>query len=373
MDDFIVALIAVFVILGLLMIASVYFPYYPEGLPEEIRVVHSFSAGTVGFTENYVSRVQEFGDFGVGVPQDYGLKSTPKMEISAGLFGGQSEEFEITVPDYVVDWIKGGLITFTVTDTNKYNNLVIEWNGAKVYDEPAYEGEHEIELHPSQIKGQNTLEIKALGPGLAFWAATFYTISDFDVTASYGPAKFLDFTVSQDELETLDTFELLWYTAQRRGQLAVEINGEEIYRGVSERDGKVLFTDSDLTDVTIRPGKNRLIFKAYNGSFELDDVLLNTHVSMASKVIRERFDLDEAQVSTLQEKGLLLKLYIDSIDRAGTLTFRINSERVGSATGKEGWNNVKLGTDYLEAGSNWLEISSNGAFEISEASVEIAS
>ncbi len=372
MDDFLVALIVVFVLLGLLMIASVYFPYYPEGVPDEIRVLHSFTAGTVGYTENYVSRIQEFGDFGVGVPQDYELKSAPRMEINAGLFGGQSEEFDIIVPDYVLEWVKGGLITFRVTDANKYNNLVITWNGAKVYDEKAYEGEHEIELHPSDIKGENTLEIKALGPGLAFWAATAYSISDFDVSASYGPAKFLDFTVSQDELETLDTFELLWYTAQRRGELGVEVNGEEIYRDVPERDGRILFTDGDLADVVIMPGNNRLIFKAYNGSFELYDVILNTHVSMSKKVVRERFDLDEQQVSKLKESGLLLKLYIDSVDKPGTITFRINDESVGSTPGKGGWNNVRLGTGPLESGSNWLEISSNGAFETGKASLEIA-
>jgi hypothetical protein len=373
MDDFIGALIVIFVILGLLMIASVYFPYYPEGVPAEIRVVHSFSGGTVGYTENYVSRVQNFGDFAVGVPQDYELKRAPKMEITAGLFGESKEEFDIIVPDYVIDWIKGGLIIFTVTDANKYNDLVILWNGAEVYREKAYEGEHEVDIFPSQIKGQNTLTVKALGPGLAFWAATAYSISDFTVTASYGPAKFLDFAVSQDELETLDTFELLWYTAQRRGELGIEVNGEEIYRGPAERDGKVLFKDSDLTEVTIRPGDNRLIFKAYNGSFELDDVILNTHVSMAKKVIRERFDLDEGDITTLKEKGLLLKFYVESMDKAGTINFRINEERVGSTSGKEGWNNVKLGTDYLESGSNWLEISSNGAFDIGEASIEIAS
>ena len=372
MDDFLVALIVIFVVLGALMAASAYFPYYPEGVPDEIRVIHTFSAGTVGYTENYVSRVQEFGSFGVGIPQDHELKSAPRMEITAGMFGGTSEEFDILVPDYVVDWIKGGTITFTVTDANKYNNLVILWNGAKLYDDEAYEGEHELELLPSQIKAQNTLEIKALGPGLAFWAATAYSISDFEVTASYGPAKFLDFTVSQDELETLDRFELVWYTAQRRGQLGVEINGEEIYRAEPERDAKVIFMDTDLEEVAIRPGQNRLIFKAYDGTFELDDVILNTHVSMAQKVVRERFDLDDAQVNTLKDKGLLLKLYVKNIDKSGAINVRLNEASAGSTSGKNGWNHITLGTDNLETGSNWLEISSLGAFDISEASIEFS-
>jgi hypothetical protein len=376
MDDFLVALIAVFVILGILMAASVYFPYYPDGLPDDIRVIKSFSAGTVGFTENYVSRVQNFESFWVGKPEPHLLKGAPRMEISSGalfgLFGSASEEFDIIVPDYVIEWNKGGEITFTVADTNEYNNLVILWNGAEIYNDKAYEGEHSVDLLPSQIKEQNTLQINALGAGLAFWASTAYTIRDFEVNALYGPAKFFDFAVSQGELETLDTFELTWYTASRRGELSVEINGEEIYRAYPERDEKVLFTDADLVDVTIRPGNNRLIFKAYNGSFELDDVILNTHVSMARKVVRERFDLDDSQLSSLKERGLLLKLYVESMDRSGTINLKINEQSAGSATGKQGWNNIRLSTDALESGSNWLEISSNGAFEVSEGSIELA-
>ncbi len=373
MDDFLVALIAVFVILGVLMAASVYVPYYPEGTEEEMNTVHTFSpATTIGYTENYVSRVQEFGSMKVGVPEAYELKTLPKMEITAGLFGGTSEEFEISVPDYVADWVKGGTITFTVTDTNKYNNLVIEWNGAKIYDDKAYEGDHEVTILPEQIKEQNTLEVRALGPGLAFWAATAYSLREFTVNAEYGPAKFMDFDVSDDELEALDMFELLWYTAKSRGELAVEVNGEELYRAEPERDAKITFMDTDLEEVTIRPGKNRLIFKAYDGSFELDDVILNTHVSMAQKVLREKFELTDEQLEALGD-NIVLKLRIGSVDKSGTINTKLNDVRSGSGTGKAGLVSIPMSTSSLTSGGNWLEISSLGAFEITDASIEVAS
>jgi len=373
MDDFLVALVAVFVILGVLMLASVYFPYYPEGVPESERLIHSFtSAGSVGFTQNYVSRSQDFGSFSVGVPTDYELKKAPAMEITAGLFGGESETFDITVPDFVVDWLKGGEITFTVAESNKLNNLVILWNGAEIYSEKAYDGEHTVEIPVSKIKKQNTLEVKTYGPGLMFWAATVYKLKDFRLVAKYGPAKFLDFVVSQDELETLDTFELTWYTASRRGKLGIEVNGEEIFRDIPERDGVLAFKDTDLKEAEIVPGNNRLVFKAYNGSFRLDDVVLNTHVSMAQKALRERVDLDDSQLSSLKARGAVLKLYIDNIDKPGIINIRINDRDAGSANAKAGWNQITLNTNYFEPGSNWIEIGSKGAFEVTEASIEMS-
>ncbi|MFH0956381.1 MAG: hypothetical protein V1813_00805, partial [Candidatus Aenigmatarchaeota archaeon] len=252
-NDFLWILLAVFVVLGLLLAASALYPYYPSGAPETERLLHTFGAGTLGYTQNYVSRVQEFGSFGVGVPQDEVLKSAPMMEVTAGLLGGEREDLDITAPDYAVEWVKGGTMTFRVTDTNQYGDLVVKWNGDEVYRGRASAGDYEIELLPSQVKGQNTLEVYADGPGLMFWATTVYQIKDFEAKATYGPAKFIDFAVSQDELETLDHFELAWYTQSRRGNLSVAINGEEIYNAYPERDVSISFTDSSLGSTMIRP------------------------------------------------------------------------------------------------------------------------
>ncbi len=370
-NDFLWALLVVFIILGALMAASIWFPYYPEGMPEEDRVIHTFSAGVLGYTQNYVSRVQDYGDFGVGVPQDEEMMSAPRMEISAGVFGGQGETFTVTVPDYVEEWLKGGTITFTVDESNEYGNLIVRWNGAEVYKGKP-RGEREIELLPSQVKKDNTLEIVAEGPGLMFWAATVYEIKDLVVNARYGPAKFLDFEVSQDELQTLDHFELAWYTVSRRGNLSVSINGEEIYMGYPDRDMSLTFTDNTLKSSIIKPGNNRIMLSAINGSFELSDVIANTYVSRAQRVIKERVDISDEQLKMLQARGGVLRLYVKSVEREGRITLSINEQTAGSGEGQAGWNALKLNTDLLIAGANWLEISSTGGFDISEAKVEVS-
>ncbi|MBN1896519.1 MAG: hypothetical protein JW789_02210 [Candidatus Aenigmarchaeota archaeon] len=373
MDDFILALIAVFVILGILLTASAWFPYYPEGVPEEERVIHTFSAGTVGYTQNYVSSVQEFGDFSVGVPQDEILKSAPALEITAGVFGGESEEFNIIVPDYVMEWLLGGEISFTVEDTNQLGNLVIEWNGAELFSKKAYSGVHSIDIRPEQIKSQNTLKIYSQGPGFMFWAASVYKISDFSAVAHYGPAKFIDFTATNDELETLETFELAWYTASRRGNISVKINGDELYYGVPERDMSIEFTEKDLDGAQIRPGNNRITFSPVDGAvFEFQDVLLNTHVSTSKKVVRERFDLYGEDIVKAKANGVTLKMYVEYTDRAGAFNVKLNEATAGTATGRDGWNNIELDASLLEEGSNWIEISSSGAFDVGQASLEFA-
>jgi hypothetical protein len=293
------------------------------------------------------------------------------MEISAGVFGGQGETFTVTVPDYVEEWIKGGSITFTVDESNEYGNLIVKWNGAEVYKGKP-RGDREIELIPSQVKKDNTLEIIAEGPGIMFWAATIYKIKDFTVNARYGPAKFLDFEVSQDELATLDHFELTWYTGSRRGNLSVCVNGEEIYMGYPERDMSLTFTDNTLQSSIIKPGNNRIMLSAINGSFELNDVIANTYVSRAQRVIKERVDVTEEQLQRMQARGGVLKLYVKSVERDGRITLSINEQTAGSGEGKVGWNTLKLNTDLLVAGNNWLEISSTGGFDISEARVEVS-
>jgi hypothetical protein len=375
-NDFVWLLLIVFIILGLLLAASVWYPYYPGGAPESERVLHTFSAGvgTLGYTQNYVSRVQEYGDFGVGVPQEEVLESAPMLEVTAGLLGGEREDFDLTAPDYVQEWKKGGIITFRVSDTNQYGDLVVRWNGDEVYRGRASVGEYEIELQPEQVKGQNTLEVYADGPGLMFWATTVYQIKDFVASASYGPAKFLDFAVSQDELETLDHFELAWYTKSRRGNLSVKINGGEIYNAYPERDVSISFTDASLGSSMLRPGNNRLMFSAMNAtdSFELSDVLINTHVSRSQRMVKEKVTVTHDQMQRIQVRGASLSIYVTRIEKAGSITLKVNEQQSGSTQGKVGVNTVAVNKALVKEGENWFEISSTGAFDISEAKIETA-
>jgi hypothetical protein len=375
-NDFVWLLLIVFIILGALLAASVWYPYYPEGAPESERVLHTFGAGagTLGYTQNYVSRVQEYGDFGVGVPQEEVLTSAPMIEVSAGLLGGERESFDLAAPDYVQDWKKGGSITFRVSETNQYGDLVVRWNGDEVYRGRASVGEYDIDLEAAQIKGQNTLEVYADGPGLMFWATTVYQLKDLEAKASYGPAKFLDFAVSQDELETLDHFELAWYTKSRRGNLSVSINGGEIYNAYPERDVSISFTDTALGSSILRPGNNRLMFASVNAtdSFELSDVLINTHVSRSQKTVKEKVTITHEQMQRIQARGASLTIYVTKIDKAGRITLSVNEQQSGSVEGKVGVNTVAVNKALVKEGENWFEISSTGAFTVSEAKVEMA-
>ncbi len=372
MDTFIGSLIIIAIVLIILLAVSAYFPYYPEGLPPEIRVIHEFSAGTIGFSDNYVSRTQDFGSFGVGLPQKESLKTVPMMEITAGLFGSTSEQFSITVPDYIIEWMKGGEISFDIDDTNSYGNLVITWNGAVVYDKKGGAGTRTVTLSQSQIKQDNTVQISAQGPGMMFWAATAYTLRDFEVSAEYGPAKFLDFSVSQDELESMDRFDLSWFTASRSGTLLVKVNGEQIYSGTSERLESVEFTDTSLLSASIAPGKNRLAFMAVNGSFELQDVIMRTYVSKDQRTIRERFELNEAQLNSLKASGGVVKMYVEEVENPGDLRIKLNEQSAGTASARAGWNSVPFEADLLEVGSNWMEIGGTGTFDVGEVTVELA-
>ncbi len=372
MDTFIGSLIIIAIILIVLLAVSAYFPYYPEGMPADVRVIHEFSAGTIGYSDNYVSRSQDYGSFGVGLPQKESIKSVPMMEITAGLFGSASEEYTVNVPEHIVEWLKGGEITFTIEDSNQYGNLVITWNGAVVYDNKAGSGDQTVTLYSNNIKKENTLKIYAQGPGMLFWAATVYNLKDFDVSAEYGPAKFVSFAVSQDELESLDRFDLSWFTSSKRGTLIVKVNGEEIFSGIPERQQSIEFTDTDMMSASIIPGSNRLAFMAVNGSYELQDVMMKTYVSKDQRVMKEKFDLTEPQLESLKAKGGVVRMYVEDIERTGDLLVKINEKSAGSVYATEGWNSVPFDEDILERGTNWLQISGTGTFDVGDVSVELA-
>ncbi|UCF09028.1 MAG: hypothetical protein JSW28_04910, partial [Thermoplasmata archaeon] len=326
----------------------------------------------IGYSENYVSRTQEYGSFSVGVAQQHGLKSLARLDITAGLFGSSSEKFTISVPDYVVEWKKGGKIAFTVDNTNEYGNLLIKWNGAELYNKRASEGVHSIDIAPPLIKPENTLEISAQGPGLLFWAATVYEINDFVVNAEYGPAKFLDFEVTQDELESLNKFELKWYTTTRRGKLIVKVNGVQVYMDEPARQETVTFTDTSPVSIQISPGKNRLTMIAVNGSFELNDVLMNTYISKNQRTVKERFELTGEQVNMIKASGGVARIYVNEIERPGELWVKINEQGGGSTLAEAGWNTIKFKGELMEIDSNWIEVSGTGTFDVGDISVEVA-
>jgi hypothetical protein len=372
MDTFIGSLIIIAIVMAVLLAVSAFFPYYPEGMPSEIRVLHEFTAGRIGYAENYVSRLQDYGSFGVGVPQEQELKAVPRMEITAALFGGNSEKFTISVPSYVMEWLKGGEISFTVDETNEYGNLIIAWNGEAVHNKKTSNGRYTIDLDTSQIKAENELQVSAQGPGMLFWAATAYNIEDFSVSADYGPAKFLDFEVSQDELESLDKFELSWTTTSSSGVLVTKVNGDEIFHGSPTRQEKIEFTDTGLQTASIVPGTNRLAFMAINGSSNLKSVAMRTYVSKNQRIMKERFELTGAQVESLRPRGGKVRLYVERIENDGFITAKLNEQSIGSVQAMKGWNDIEFGVDAVETGTNWLEISGSGTFDIGDASVEIA-
>ena len=371
MDTFIGSLIIIAIVFIILLAVSAFFPYYPEGVPREVRVVHEFTAGTIGYAENYVSRLQDYGTFGVGVPQQYNLKKVSVTEITAALFGGSSEEFAITVPGHVIEWLKGGDISFTVDETNQYGNLIVAWNGDIVHNKKTARGKHTIDLDVSQIKADNTLQVTAQGPGMIFWAATVYKINDFEVNANYGPAKFLDFEVSQDELESLDKFKLSWTTSSSSGTLIAKVNGEVIYTAAPERQVTVEFTDTGLQTASIVPGTNRLAFMVVNGSSNLKDVTMETYVSKNQRVMKERFELTTSQVDSLRAKGGVVRIYVEEIQNDGSLRVSLNGQSAGSVEASPGWNRIEFDADLVDVDTNWLEMSGTGTFDVSDVSVEL--
>jgi hypothetical protein len=111
---------------------------------------------------------------------------------------------------------------------------------------------------------------------------------------------------------------------------------------------------------------------AVNGSFELEDVLMNTYVSSSQRTIKQRFDLTQSQVDTLKARGGAVKLYVNEIVNPGNLQIRLNEQSAGSAAARSGYNTISFSGNLAEVGTNWIEISGTGKFDVGEVSVELA-
>jgi hypothetical protein len=167
-DDFMWVLGIALILLIAVGVFSFFVPYTG---PLTNITISSFSPGQVGFVEDFAARTIDLRTFTVGEDQTESLRSWPQMELGTSLFGGNVEGEVVEVPDYLMETARGVRLSFNVQDTNNYGNLVIKWNGFEVFSEAASERQHEVFIPREDIRGSNSIEVSATGPGLFFWAS----------------------------------------------------------------------------------------------------------------------------------------------------------------------------------------------------------
>jgi len=370
-DDFIYVLVIALGLIVIFSIVSVFFPY--SGLPGGVGVggnitVAEFTLGTVGFAEDE-PKSSSLGTFTVGETQTEELKRVPQLEISAGWFGSNSEEFNILVPSHFRDVLRDITITFNVRDTNEYGNLNVKWNGKSFFAEKAPRGSYEVKIEANYIEDANKLEISSDGPGLAFWAASIYTLRDFRVNLGYGPSRIIAFTLGQGDIDTFSRGEFR-FIGFGDSNMRVKVNGVKIWEGLP--DG-VVHVGFNYSDAPLKLGENIMSIDCPGGQVTLNNARLDMYV-LTNRVTRTRtFDITENQFDLMDKQNKIgeIRLDVNTASMPGDLNIELNGNELAILHPKLGLNSVQFTADQAISGSNTLEFSGTGYWDIGEIKIII--
>ncbi len=329
--------------------------------------ISKFSPGRVGYIYDFVARTIDLKTFTVGENQTEPLKAYPQLEMATSMFGGNKEGTWIYVPDYHMETARGVRITFDVAQTNQYGNLIIKWNGREIVGRPLPAGNYDIFIEREHVRGNNTLEVYATGPGFFFWASTVYIIKNFNVNLEYGPQRLIPFEMLPSEMSSFDRAELTAY-ASGTGRLDIKINGVQVY---SDSPRGMIDEEFNLFDAPIKPGQNIITFIDETGTYTLSDAIFRIYTSGDQSVYVHRLNLTEEHFNFLANGIFRGKVgyRIENIVRQGSVEIKANDNQLSTSTPRVGWNSAFFTADMVNVGENVITIGGTGSFEISEAVV----
>lgn len=376
MDEFIVLLIIALVIIGAMMVIGTPLANWASGNwtggTGNFKVIASFDLGKVGLSGSEASRSVKFGSFTLGQMQSETLKEMASVGVSQGYFGSDPKKFEINVDQNVLNNLKDVKITFEMGETNQYGNLIFKWNDKVIFDKLANLNRYDIVIQPSDVRESNTLEISAGTPGMYFWAATYYGLQNFRVLAEYGSEKFVSFKVYPNEVEAWSKGVLKFYTTSgQQGNIRVKLNGQEIYS--SSNPEHLVTKEFEFSQIgnILRVGDNVLSFKSSN-VFNLDDVEFDIYLSGGSAAKERYFNITKDDMNLLRGNGKgKIEFNVDSIEKDGVLTIKVNNNQLNVQTVGSGKNTVEFASSYMVEGTNTVSFAGTGSWDISGVRVGI--
>ncbi len=372
MDEFIIVLIIAFVLLiGL----GMFFNFGPSTAPPPEPVIKDvsldrFSLGTIGFSGSTASSSFSIEPFVAGATQVNTVKTVSEFDVSAHiLLGGTPQSFTINTETEVLKTVEATNIEFDIADTNKYEKLVVKWNGEEILNKDMDKGRQKLKVAKEKIKDVNTLEFTTVG-SWRFWANTIYKIKDLRVDQEYGQAKVSQFALSQRELETLDKIDVSFSgRVVTPGKLLVKANGfvilEKTYTGGQE---KVSFNHQTLP---LSAGNNAISFVSQNGGlFNIDNVKIDVYSSSTSVEKRRTFTVTESQYRLLNKTSGVININVTNVLKPGSFSITINNRTV-QLNPQVGINPVNFNRADVVIGENELKFSATGNLEIPDVRVKI--
>jgi len=363
-DDFLWVLLAAGVFMVIIAMYTVYFPPRPT---DDFKILESLGVGSVGFSAETPARTILLGDFVVGEPQSETMKALSRVEVSRGWTGADERTFEVNVPQWVLSEKRKAVVSFDVYDTNAYAPLIVEWNGKRFYYDRADRKKHyDVEVPKDYVMATNTLRLDADGPGLMFWASTYYDLRGIKASVVMGPSKLLSFDMLPEELEAFDHGTMEFY-ATGSSPFAIKVNGIEFYAGTPSGRTTITF---DFRNATLRRGQNIMSISS-GGVVNAFGGVMRLYTLTGQGKSLQRFNITAEDYKLLRDAHGSVRLLVDDVVREGVLGIALNGKGLMETRPAEGWNNVSFSAAEAKEGTNELLITATGEFEISRADVGI--
>lgn len=226
------------------------------------------------------------GDFNVrySVGSDV-LDSKESFEVYKGYFSDSQKSLVGVLTDEKLAIVTDGYVQLIVEETNSEGNLIVLFNGQKVFNEKVGPGSYKIPIDKSKIGESNTITIKAGLPGWKFWMNTVYKFRVATFVANYMGifSKEVTFPLEFNEATNFDHF-LLSYRVKNYSlplpELIIRINNQMVF---SDRPPLAFFNKELKNDVLGNPiflnvGDNVISFlfesEAY---YEITDAVLSVY------------------------------------------------------------------------------------------------
>ncbi len=210
------------------------------------------------------------------------LDSKENVVVSTSYLARNSVTLTGLLTDDRMDIATGGSIQINVEKTNGFGNLIVIFNGEKIYDKKVGIGELLIPISTDLIERANVVEIKASTPGIVFWSDSRYVIKSANFNLNYEGAfaQSFNITLSDYEVNNFKRFSLFGRVKDHSSSLPemmIKVNNQIVYWKTPPISIISDYLEEDMfgNPLYLSKGENTITFMfEKNAKYELTDAML---------------------------------------------------------------------------------------------------
>lgn len=298
------------------------------------------------------------------------LQRIASASVRHSSFGEQPFSIGFSIPPNGTEQV---LLSFNVREAR--GQLNIHLNGDLIHS-----AEHSVGS-PAPItlpiaylrRGANNITFTTGSPGLRFWSANRYELSNLLIAAEVRDASTSraqqHFALERADLASLERAELEAYaTCQRPGTLRVSLNDQVVYAGLPECEALMRF---DLPSTLLRHGDNVISYRLDSGAVTLERLGVVLHTADTPRRA-SFFTIEEPLYDAMLvgQHQLMLTLRFAEVGKRKVGTINLNGYQETFDTYDMVYQ-TPIAPQYVSDGSNSIQLLPQQAMAVSELRIEI--